>query len=123
MIAFITAEELASLLETTVTAGLTLIVDLVNETVEEAWQNPTEQIPARVKAVALTVGARAAANPKGLTSWTRSWDDVSRTERMEGGSRRLGVYLTDDELAELNGAPDKPTNVGSIRLRIATPPC
>ena len=117
----ITAEELASLLETNVSPGLTLVVDLVNETITEAWLDPVDPVPARVRALAFAVGARAGANPKGLTSWTRGWDDITRTERMEA-TRRLGVYLDDGDLAELNGTLDPTAGVRSIQTRVADRP-
>lgn len=123
----ITDVELATYLERDVSAGLTLVVDLTNSLITDHWQNPVSSpspAPASVRALALTVAARAAANPKGLTSWTRSWDDLTRTERAEAG-QRIGLYLTDAELAELNGmvtdvavAP-----VGTIHTQVRGWPC
>ena len=115
----ITADELASYLGTTVTPGLSLIVDLVNGEIEDAWINPPvdpEPVPARVRALALNVGARAAGNVKGLTSWTKTWDDVTVTERMEAGTleEQRGVFLTDADLEVLNGPPERPRSVGTI---------
>ena len=120
----ITDSQLASYLGTAVTSGLTLTVELTNELIEESWTNPTEApYPARVRALALTIAARAAANPKGLTSWTRQFDDVMRTERMEGGEARQGVYITDEEIAELNGAPAVPYAVGTIHSKYKGEDC
>lgn len=112
----VTDAEVAAYLETTVTAGLTLVVGLTNDLITEAWDpaQVSDPAPARVKALALNVAARAVANPKGLTSWTRAWDDITRTERMEGGDHRTGVYLTDDEVAELNGIDPTTYETGTI---------
>ena len=64
-------------------------VMLVNGLVTEAWASPEDPVPFWVKTIALRTAARAASNPKGLASWTRSLDDGSRT---------------DDELARLANA-------------------
>lgn len=114
MVDIITPAQLAPYLQTEVTDALTLIAEKTNELVTEAWLDPVEPVPARVWSVAINVAARAASNPKGLTSWTRSWDDISRTERVEGGDRRFGLFLTDDELAELNGDQAPSGGVGTI---------
>lgn len=123
----ITDSELASYLQTDVTPQITLITNKTNELVTEAWNDPVDPAPARVWTVAINVATRAVSNPKGLTSWTRSWDDVSRTERVEGGGeRKYGLFLTDDELIELNGEGNPPAGVGTIhtptRERICPPP-
>lgn len=120
MVNVITATELASYLSVDVTPALTLVVELTNGVITEAWDedNVVDPVPARVRALAFDVAARAAANPKNLTSWTLSWDDINRTERVEGQSRRFGVYLTDEEIAVLNGDPGTPGSVGTIH----TPP-
>lgn len=115
--------DLASYLGQEVTPSLTMITDLVNDLFDESWTNPVDPIPARVTALALAVAARAAANPKGLTSWTRSWDDISRTERAEAG-QRVGIYLTDDELDQLNGvAVSEAVPVGTIHTQVRGWPC
>ncbi len=112
----ITDQELASYLQTEVTAALTLIATKTNELVTEVWTADPKPAtaPVRVWTVAMAVAARAASNPKGLTSWTRSWDDVAKTERVEGGARRFGLFLTDEELAELNGDIGAHGSVGTI---------
>lgn len=110
--------ELASYLGEDVTPSLTFIAELTNDLIEEEWLDPTEPVPNRIRALAFTVAARAGSNPKGLTSWTRSWDDVSRTERVEG-ARKIGVYLTDDEIASLNAIEIEPVSpVGTIHTPV-----
>lgn len=110
--------ELASYLGEEITASLTFIAELTNDVIEEEWQSPVEPVPNRIRALALTVAARAGSNPKGLTSWTRSWDDVSRTERVES-ARQLGVYLTDDEKASLNATEVEPVSpIGTIHTPV-----
>jgi hypothetical protein len=104
-------------------------VEKTNELITEKWEEPPgegESIPTTVWAIAVNIATRALANPKGLTSWTRSWDDVQRTERMEGDSlKRLGLYITDEEIAELNGVDDvdPPAGVGTIRVRTRDQVC
>lgn len=118
---FLTAEELASYLDSPVTPALTQIVALTNALVEDEWRNPdptNTAVPAFVTAIAWAVAIRAGSNPKGLSSWTRKWDDISRTERQEG-SQQVGVYLTDEERAQLHGgAPPLRRRVKSIKLGI-----
>ncbi len=114
---FVTAPSLAAYIGSPETEQIQQIADLVNDLVFDEWLTPVEPIPARVRSIALNVAIRAAANPKGLTSWTRSWDDITRTERVEG-ARRMGIYLTDDELAELNGVLAGSKVVKSIRMVI-----
>lgn len=101
IIIIITAEDLASYLGQPETPDLQVISDLTNGVISDAWHNPVDPPPARVSALAYTVAARAAANRKGLSSWTLSWDDTTRTERASE-AQRVGVYLTDDEIADLN---------------------
>lgn len=114
----ISDQELASYLGQPVSDDLTLIGELANGIINDAWEAPEDPAPARVRALAFTVAARATSNRKGLSSWTLSWDDTSRTERASEAGR-VGVYLTDAELAELN--PDTgtaPRKARSIRLRV-----
>lgn len=105
----ITDAELASWLGEPESAALSLAVDLTNGVIADAWSEPVDPIPARVRALAFTVAARATSNRKGLSSWTLSWDDTTRTERASE-ARRVGVYLTDEELADLN-----PPAAGTVR--------
>ena len=114
MVDVISDTDLASYLGAEVNGQLSLIVTKTNELVTEAWADPVEPVPTRVWSVAINVAARALSNPKGLTSWTRSWDDISRTERVEG-DRRFGLFLTDEDLAELNGDPTPPGGAGTIQ--------
>lgn len=93
------------------------IVQLTNQLIDDEWVEKTTPVPARVRVIAQNVAVRAAANPKGLTSWTRSWDDITRTERVEG-ARRMGIYLTDEERDELNGVTATAKVVRSIRMAI-----
>lgn len=90
--------------------------ELVNGLINEAWRTPVEPVPAWVRAIALEVGARAARNPKGLQSWTRSIDDGSRTERLAESGARAGIYLTDDEAARLGGNKRRRQRYGTIRV-------
>lgn len=81
------------------------------------WASPIDPAPQWVKDIAIDVAARYLANPRGVTSVTRSLDDASRTERYEGGGTRAGkFYLDDDEFAKLN--PKVRTRVGSTRLHV-----
>lgn len=112
---YVTADELAVALGTTATAALTALAERTNELVDEKWADPVVPVPASVKIIAYNAAMRVASNPKGLTSWTRSWDDITRTERIEG-ARRLGLYLSDEELAELNGTSPTTRVVKSIRM-------
>ena len=87
-------------------ASIEQIVELVNELVSEEWTDPSEPVPARIKLLALGVGARAwVRNPSTahLESVTRSIDDGSRTERYRSSGVEGSVYLTDAEVAILRG--------------------
>lgn len=121
---YVTAADIATHLGIEVTDALTKLAQLTNELVDEAWIDKPDpmpvdpaDLPVRVRIVAFNAAVRVAANPKGLTSWTRSWDDITRTERVEG-ARRLGLYLSDDELATLNGTAARARVVKSIRMRV-----
>lgn len=117
MTEYVSASELASFLQVPESPTLTQVAKLTNALIDDEWGNPVAPIPARVTSLAHNVAVRAAANPRGLSSWTRSWDDITRTERMELG-QRVGVYLTDDELAELNGNVPEVRQVKSIQVRV-----
>lgn len=105
----ITAADLASWLRDASLAtndSLEQIVDLTNELVTEEWANPIDPVPARITLLTLGVAARAWVNDPSrahVESVTRSLDDASRTERYRTSSSSGTVYLTDDELAVLQG--------------------
>jgi hypothetical protein len=65
-------------------------------------------INAEVESITLGAAKRAWANPLGLSSTTRAFDDTSRTDRWEHGAvgdvSSRAVYLTDDEKADLLAA-------------------
>jgi hypothetical protein len=113
---YLTASELASYLDTNVSGALERIVVMTNALIDEKWADPVDPIPASVTNMAWRVAVRVGANPKGLSSWTRNWDDISRTERMEH-ARAAGVIMSDDEVLELNGLA-RTRVVKSIRMRI-----
>lgn len=120
MTVFLTGADLASYLERDETDALDNIAARANALVDEAWANPIDPAPEWVKNIAWNVALRAGANPTGVTSTTRSWDDVTRTDRFESGQRQ-GIYLTDDEATELRGDtadPTQPVGVGSIRMKV-----
>jgi hypothetical protein len=104
----IVAEELASWLRDSSLvddASLEQIVDLVNNLIAEAWVTPEDPVPARVTLLALSIGARAWVNSpamSNLSSTSVTVDDGSTTEKYREPSR-VGVYLTADEVALLNG--------------------
>ncbi len=118
----LTDADLASYLRTPSLAGdadLEFLVSLVNGLIEEAWMAPVDPAPYSVRALAFTVAERAWNNPKGLSSWTRSIDDASRTERLPEVYARAGVYLTDDERAALNpSVANPPRKVRSVSLHV-----
>lgn len=117
---YVNADLLASYLSTAKTDAIQQIADRTNALIDDEWTTKPEgdaPAPARVVNIAYNVATRAAANPKGLTSWTRSWDDITRTERVEG-ARKMGIYLTDEERLELNGSPVQVRRARSIRLGV-----
>lgn len=86
-----------------------LIVSLTNALITEAWTHPADPVPASVRVLALTVAARAWAAKPGsgrVQSITSAADDVTRTERyaVTDSAEAGDVFLTDAELARLNGA-------------------
>lgn len=122
MAQFLSGAELASYLGVAQSATIDSIADRSNRLVTEEWTASVTDPPKEwVRNIAWNVAVRAGGNPKGLTSQTRSWDDVTRTERWESAAR-VGVYLTDDELALLQGAGASGTGATSparsIRLSI-----
>lgn len=114
---YVTAPALAAYIGVPETEQIQQIAKLTNALVDEEWLTPVSPVPARVLVIAQNVAIRAAANPKGLTSWTRNWDDISRTERVEG-ARRMGIYLEDGERDELNGVRTAVKSVKSLRMSI-----
>lgn len=119
MTIFLTGDDLASYLGDSKSDALDNIADRTNALVTETWANPVEPPPAWVSNLAYDVALRAGVNPKGLTSETRSWDDVTRTTRWESASR-VGVYLTDEEYALLQGnaATENGAVVKSVRMTV-----
>lgn len=101
---FITGADLASYLDEPLDGAINNIVQRTNALVTQEWANPTTPIPEWVVNIAWDVAIRAGVNRKGVTSQTRSWDDVTKTERWEAGA--TGVRLTDDEKALLIGSAD-----------------
>lgn len=101
----IKATELADYLGVGLDKRIETLTSLANGLVSEAWRNQVTPIPTTVKSIALEVAARPGRNPKGLSSWTRSVDDASRTERLSDAAARAGVYLTADERTQLRGSP------------------
>ena len=105
----ITAGDLASWLRDPSLAAdesLLQIVALTNELVTEEWATPADPVPTRIHLLALNVAARAwGQNPATahLESVTRSIDDGSRTERYRSATSDGSIYLTDGELAVLQG--------------------
>lgn len=118
---FLTAADLAAYFDREVSGALTNIVTRTNSLVTEEWANPVDPVPEWVTNIAWNVAIRAGDNPSpGKTSTTRSWDDVSITDRWEAG-RSGGVFLTDEESRLLHGDtadPTQPVGVGSIQLKV-----
>lgn len=102
MTTFLTGDDLASYFGAPLDGAIDNIVRRTNALVGQEWANPTDPAPEWVKNIAWDVAIRAGANPKGVTSQTRSWDDMTKTERWEAGN--TGVKLTDDEKSLLNNA-------------------
>lgn len=122
----ITTEDLAAYLKddsVTTDARANLVVRLTNDLITEKWLSPVDPAPASVLILAYAVASRARTNTPGrgpLQSITRSFDDSSRTERFAvpgGEASGHDVYLTEDELALLNGGT-KRRRVGSIKLAV-----
>lgn len=116
MVDIITTDDLAAYLEPLTVSGTRAdkIVELTNGLITLKWQNPVDPAPVNVENLALTVAERAFTHAPGrapLESETVAFDDSSRTRRYavtaeEAG--HAGVYLTETELADLNGDPTTP---------------
>lgn len=83
------------------------IVELTNALVTEAWtDSPTTPAPIKIRLLAFGVAERAwTHNPStaNVESVTRSIDDASRTERYRSSGSNSNIFLTDAELALLQG--------------------
>jgi hypothetical protein len=127
---YLTGQALASFLERDTSSALDNIADRTNALIDEEWANPVTPIPQWVVNIAWNVALRASRNIEGVTSATKSWDDITVTKRWEAGEPD-GVYLTDDERLRLNsdgddGATPATTPAKSIRMVIpgwSRPPC
>lgn len=101
---------------------LAWIAEQVNGLVLGAWLCPTDPPPAWVTALALNVAGRFAQNPRGLESFTTSIDDGSHTQRHRSGSGAgSGIFLTDDERAQLS-CGELASGVGTIWTTPTRPP-
>lgn len=105
-----TNAEFAAYLQTTVgelkTATVDLLRDLLLELIEDVTGSlaDVDPLPASVRTVALDATRRAYLNPQGYTSETAG----GFTYRREGKAAEVGLYLTDDERADLDLAfPDE----------------
>lgn len=79
---------------------VTLIVTLTNGLVDDVVGSAPDS--AVIQAVRLEVARRAYENPRGLESQTESTGPFSKTWRVATAARS-GVYLTDQERADLLG--------------------
>jgi hypothetical protein len=115
----ITAADLAAWLRDTSLAtddSLEQIVELTNDLITDSWTDPDDPVPVRIKMLALSIAARAWVNSPALSnveSTSVRVDDAGTTQRFRSPAR-LGVYLTADELALLNGEQ----RTRSVRLTI-----
>lgn len=117
---FITAETLASYPGVTIPSveSGALIVTLTNGEIVDLIGVP-DPIPSRVTAIALEVAARALRNPEGVESMTRGLDDWKKTVRYANADKlRAGVYLSEEEKAELLAKVGDNPQVGSIRMHV-----
>ena len=121
MTEFITSTQLASYLqlpEDSIPAG-SIVISLTNGLIGDIV-GEIDTVPSWVTAIALEVAARGWRNPQAYTSVTVGIDDYDKTVRREGkGVDKVGVYLTDDEkadLLELNGV--RRHRVGTIQLSV-----
>lgn len=121
-IALISDRDLASWLGRDEPDGkMSLLVDLTNGYIVERWLNPIIPAPQTVIALAYAVAQRAYENPRGLSSWTRSWDDLTRTERLPESLTRAGIFMTPAELADLNPAQAAPSRPAARSVRVSVP--
>ena len=91
------------------------VVELANGVVNDVIGD-LDPLPTRVTAITLEVAARAWRNPHGYSSETV--DDY--TYRRDAETRRAGVYLTDDERAEL-GLMVTPTRGSFFSMPLTSP--
>lgn len=124
MVDIITEAELAGYLQLADGAvpNDAIVVTLANGLVTEVVgkYDAAGDVPARVKAITLEVAARGWRNPQAYTSVTVGIDDYDKTVRREGkGADKVGVYLTDEERAELGDyAGVLRRRVGSFRVQV-----
>lgn len=83
------------------------VVDLTNELLTEEWtDSPVDPAPIRIKLLAFGVAERAWTHDPSranIASITRAIDDGSRTETYRTSGSNSNIYLTDAELALLQG--------------------
>lgn len=83
------------------------VVDLTNELLTEEWtDDPVSPAPIKIRLLALGVAERAWTHDPAtanIESITRSADDASRTERYRSSGSNSNIFLTDAELAVLQG--------------------
>lgn len=120
--ALFTIQEFADYIEQTVfDARVTLLRDLVTgliaDAVGDTWDENTASVTA--KAVAMDAVARAYSNPLHLESQTRAIDDYTTTDRWSASS--VGLFLTDDELATINGLYGTSKTAFTIRPQYEAP--
>lgn len=120
MTEFIDEGALASYLQVDIPSGkAAFVLTLANGQVTDIVGD-IDPAPARVLAITAESAARAYRNPKGLASFTKSVDDWSKTERWEAASR-TGVYLTDEEKAELRGYRTDSTTTRRRSIQMSVP--
>lgn len=122
MAEIITVETLASYPGVTMSPNAdtnTLVVELANGLVSDII-GTLDPVPTRARAITFEIAARALRNPKGLSSESKKIDDWTKTERYaEGAKVRAGVYLTDEETAELEALLGEGMRaIGSIRMHV-----
>lgn len=104
---FITRPKLASYPGVTITSAQTgtadLVVQLTNGLITDIVGD-IDPVPTKVLTIAYEVAKRALSNPDGVESITTGVDDWKKTVRYaNAASLRAGVYLTDEEVADLRG--------------------